>query len=90
MRHAVRGRAWDRFLDLTLRFWELDYKAAALRMVSNGQVPPHAVEKAVREIWGKTGRVGSVLRLDAAVLGAGLQGGRSENDFEGPVAAACC
>jgi hypothetical protein len=39
---------------LTLRFWELDYKAAALRMVSNAQVPPHAVENAVRDIWGKT------------------------------------
>jgi hypothetical protein len=45
---------WDMFLDLTLRFWELDYKAAALRMVSNAQVPPHAVENAVRDIRGKT------------------------------------
>jgi hypothetical protein len=39
---------------LTLRFWELDYKAAALRMVLNDQMPPHTIEKAVREIWGKT------------------------------------
>jgi hypothetical protein len=32
---------WDRFLDLTLRFWELDYKAAALRMILNDRWPQH-------------------------------------------------
>jgi hypothetical protein len=59
-------------------------------MVLNDQMPQHTIEKAVREIWGKTGRVGSVLRLDAAVLGAGLQGGRFEDGFECAGAAACC
>jgi hypothetical protein len=46
--------AWDLFLDLTLRYWELDYKAAALRLISNGQMPLHNVEHAVSDISGKT------------------------------------
>jgi hypothetical protein len=46
---------WDLFLDLTLRYWELDYKAAALRMILNDRWPQNAIEKAAREIWGKGG-----------------------------------
>jgi hypothetical protein len=42
--------AWDLFLELTLRYWELDYKAAALRHILNDRWPQEDIEKAVRRL----------------------------------------
>jgi hypothetical protein len=45
------------FCDRTVEFWDLDYRASALRMILSDQVPPDQLAKAIREVGHQSAEV---------------------------------